>query len=69
MDTEYQPPKKLIKGGSLARKRQTPSLTKINHSCIRNALLKMVKDALNNLYFSVPFALFDLAMFLNRLSK
>jgi hypothetical protein len=40
-----QPTKKLTKGGVL-RKRQTSSLARFNHSCVRNALLEMVKGAL-----------------------
>jgi hypothetical protein len=40
-----QPTKKLTKGGVL-RKRQTSSLARFNHSCVRNALLEMVRGAL-----------------------
>jgi hypothetical protein len=36
-----QPTKKLTKGGVL-RKRQTSSLARFNHSCVRDALLEMV---------------------------
>jgi hypothetical protein len=40
-----QPTKKLTKGGVL-RKRQTSSLARFDHSCVRNAFLEMVKGAL-----------------------
>jgi hypothetical protein len=40
-----QPIKKLTMGGVL-RKRQTYSLIRFDHSCVRNALLEMVKGAL-----------------------
>jgi hypothetical protein len=40
-----QPTKKLTKGGVL-RKRHTSSLARFDHSCVRNALLEMVKGAL-----------------------
>jgi hypothetical protein len=40
-----QPTKKLTKGGVL-RKRQTRSLARFDHSCVRNALLEMVQGAL-----------------------
>jgi hypothetical protein len=43
--TTNQPTKKLTKGGVL-RKRQTSSLARFNHSCVRDALLEMVKGAL-----------------------
>jgi hypothetical protein len=36
-----QPTKKLNKGGVL-RKRDTSSLARLDHSCVRNALLEMV---------------------------
>jgi hypothetical protein len=39
-----QPTKKLTKGGVL-RKRNTSSLARFNHSCVRNALLEMVRGA------------------------
>jgi hypothetical protein len=40
-----QPTKKLTKGGVL-RKRETSSLARFDHSCVRNALLEMVNGAL-----------------------
>jgi hypothetical protein len=43
--TINQPTKKLTKGGVL-RKRQTSSLARFNHSCVRDALLEMVNGAL-----------------------
>jgi hypothetical protein len=42
---ENQPTKKLTKGG-VWRKRQTLSLARFDHSCVRDALLEMVKGAL-----------------------
>jgi hypothetical protein len=41
-----QPTKRLIKGG-VRRRRETSSLVRSNHSCVRNALLEMVNGALN----------------------
>jgi hypothetical protein len=41
-----QPTKKLTKGGVL-HKRQTSSLARFDHSCLRNALLEMVEGASN----------------------
>jgi hypothetical protein len=40
-----QPTKKITKGGVL-RKRQTSSLARFDHSCVRNAFPEMVKGAL-----------------------
>jgi hypothetical protein len=40
-----QPTKKLTKGGVL-HKLQTSSLARFTHSCVRNALLEMVRGAL-----------------------
>jgi hypothetical protein len=40
-----QPTKKLTKGGVL-RKRETSSLARFDHSCVRSALLEMVNGAL-----------------------
>jgi hypothetical protein len=42
---DLQPIKKLTKGGVL-RKRQTSSLARFDHSCVRNAFMEMVKGAL-----------------------
>jgi hypothetical protein len=39
-------PKRLTKGG-VRRMRETSSLARSNHSCVRNALLEMVNGALN----------------------
>jgi hypothetical protein len=44
-DSVKNQPKSLTKGGVL-RKRQTSSLNRFDHSCVRNALLEMVKGAL-----------------------
>jgi hypothetical protein len=41
-ESTNQPTKKLTKGGVL-RKRQTSSVARFDHSCVRNALLEMVK--------------------------
>jgi hypothetical protein len=41
----FLPTKKLTKGGVLC-KRQTSSLARSDHSCVRNVLLEMVKGAL-----------------------
>jgi hypothetical protein len=41
-----QPTKRLTKGG-VRRRRETSSLARSNHSCVRNALLEMVNGALN----------------------
>jgi hypothetical protein len=41
-----QPNKRLTKGG-VRRRRETSSLARSNHSCIRNALLEMINGALN----------------------
>jgi hypothetical protein len=45
MSKPCQPTKKLNKGGVL-RKRRTSSLARFNHSCVRNALLEMVRVSL-----------------------
>jgi hypothetical protein len=41
-----QPTKKLTKGG-VKHRRETSSLARFDHSCVRNALLEMVNVALN----------------------
>jgi hypothetical protein len=41
-----QPTKRLTKGG-VRRRRETSSLARSNHSCVRNPLLEMVNGALN----------------------
>jgi hypothetical protein len=45
---ENQPTKKLTEGGVL-RKRQTSSLARFDHSCLRNVLLEKVKGALKTI--------------------
>jgi hypothetical protein len=42
-----QPPTRKLTTGGVLHKRQTSSLARFHHSCVRNAFLEMVKGALN----------------------